>query len=186
MEKEFVVYQSKRKQIGLSLLGLFMVLMSLFIFLAGAADKQYLVMIVGVIGCVFFGACEVFIIKQVFKGKELVVLTVEGFYDYSSALATKKSLIHWSDVRTIESTRMVNQDFVSVYLKDPDAFLAKVSSFQRKAIKANSKMGYGEINITLQSANKCSNDQLIAKMHLFLDQAEKIGVLQSSSFEGSE
>ncbi|MDU5511628.1 STM3941 family protein [Enterococcus gilvus] len=169
MEKEFVVYQSKSKQIGLALLGILMVLASFFILIAGIVETQYVLMAVGIIGFLFFGACELFIIKQVFLGKKLVVLTDAGFYDYSSALATKDKLILWKEIDKIENKSMVNQSFVSVYLKEPEQFLSGLSSLQRKAIAANVKMGFGEINITLQSAKKCNDAQLIAKMNHFMD-----------------
>ena len=57
-----------------------------------------------------------------------------------------------------------------MYLKEPEQFLANVSTLQRKAIAANVKMGFGEINISLQSAKKCTNDQLIAKMNRFIEE----------------
>lgn len=169
MEKEFVVYQSKSKQIGLSFLGILMVLASFFILIAGIVETKYLFMIIGIIGFLFFGACELYIVRQVFLGKKLVVLTDAGFYDYSSALATKDQLIMWEEIDKIENKSMVNQSFVSVYLKEPEQVLSGLSSLQRKAIAANVKMGFGEINITLQSAKSCSDDQLMSKMDRFMN-----------------
>lgn len=171
MEKEFVVYQSKSKQIGLSVLGMLMVLASLFIFIAGIAETQYILMAIGIVGFLFFGACELFIVRQVFLGKKLIVLTNEGFYDYSSALATKDRLILWEEIDQIENKSMANQSFVSVYLKEPEPFLSGLSSLQKKAIAANVKMGFGEINLTLQSAKSCSADQLISKMNHFMNES---------------
>lgn len=169
MEKEFVVYQSKSKQIGLVFLGMLMVLASFFILIAGIIETKYVLMLIGIIGFLFFGACELFIVRQVFLGKKLVVLTDAGFYDYSSALATKDKLILWEEIEKIENKSMVNQSFVSVYLKEPEQVLSGLSSLQRKAIAANVKMGFGEINITLQSAKSCSDDQLISKMDRFMN-----------------
>lgn len=168
MGNEFVVYQSKVKQIGLSLLGIMMVIASLAVFFAGLADKQYVMILIGGISFAFFGFCEIAIVKQVIKGKKVVVLTSEGFYDYSSALSTKGRMISWSDVSRIEDTNMVGQEFVSVFLKEPEKFLEQLSSMQRTAVKANIKLGFGEINITLQSAKRCTNDQLIAQMNTYL------------------
>lgn len=172
MEKEYVVYQSKGKQLGLSLLGLFMVLMSIFVFIAGIMEARGLWLFtgIGLIGLLFFGLCELYIIKQLFVGKKLVVVTPEGFYDFSSATSTKDQMIPWNQVARIENKSILNQSFVSVYLKEPEQFLANVSTLQRKAIAANVKMGFGEININLQSAKKCTNDQLIAKMNCFIEE----------------
>jgi len=169
VEKEFVVYQSKSKQIGLSFLGILMVFASFFILVAGIIETKYILMLIGIIGFLFFGACELFIVRQVFLGKKLVVLTDAGFYDYSSALATKDQLVLWEEIDKIENKSMVNQSFVSVYLKEPEQVLSGLSSLQRKAIAANVKMGFGEINITLQSAKACTDDQLISKMNIYIE-----------------
>ncbi|MHC5229143.1 STM3941 family protein [Enterococcus sp. LJL99] len=163
-EEVFVVYQSKFKQIGLVLLGILMVLASFIPLFAGNS----LFIIIGIIGIGFFGSCEFYLIKQLIHGKKIVCLTTKGFYDYSSAMATKDLCILWDEVSEIEIKSMVNQSFVSVYLKDPDKVLANITGLQRKAIQANVKMGFGEINITLQSAKKCTNDELLVKMNQFL------------------
>lgn len=170
MEQTYIVYQSKIKQLGLSFLGLLMVLVCLFITFAGLSEGKYVMLIIGLISLMFFGACEGFIVKQVFKGngKRIVVLDKDGFYDYSSAIATKDRHILWSEVEKIENKRIMNQEFVSVYVKNSEEFLAKLSSFQRKSIKINVAMGFGEININLQSAKNCTNDQLVARMNNYL------------------
>jgi hypothetical protein len=171
MEK-FVVYQSKLKQVGLSLLGLLMVGASFAVCAGSLAEGSFLFSMLGIIGLIFFGFCAFFLIKQVFKSKPIIILNSEGFYDYSSALSAKKLLISWKDISKIEETSMLNQEFVSVYLKQPEEFLAKLSSFQRKAVQANIRMGFGEINITLQSAKHCTNEQLCVQMNRYLSLAK--------------
>lgn len=66
MEKELIIYQRKSKQIGLSLLGLMMVLASLLSLFLTLSEKRYLIALIGLTGLVFFGFCEIFIIKQIF------------------------------------------------------------------------------------------------------------------------
>lgn len=75
----------------------------------------------------------------------------------------------WEEIDKIENKSIVNQSFVSVYLKEPEQVLSGLSSLQRKTIAANVKMGFGEINITLQSAKSCTDDQLISKMNSFIE-----------------
>lgn len=164
MEERFVVYQSKMKQVGLVILALIMVLASFFILFIG----KPVFILVGVVGTLFFGYAAFYLMKQLFAGKKLVVLTEQGFYDYSSALATKERLIPWDEVAHIEEVGIVNQDFVSIYLKHPEQVLTNLSKVQRAGIKANVKMGFGEINITLQSAKKFTNEALIEEMLLYV------------------
>ncbi len=49
---------------------------------------------------------------------------------------------------------MHNQTFISVSVKDQEASLAKMSTLQRNATKANLKMRYPLINITLNTTGK--------------------------------
>ena len=170
MDRKYIVYQSKGKQFGLSLLGLFMVLMSLFVLLAGLTEAHWLYTGIGIIGVLFFGWCEYFIIRQLIHGKELAVLLPEGFCDYSTAYATKDQLISWSQIKMITNQSIAGQSFVSVWLKEPEDFLSRLSTVQRTAISANRKLGFGEINISLQSAKHCTNDQLIEKMNQFMEE----------------
>ncbi|MEY8258109.1 STM3941 family protein [Erysipelotrichaceae bacterium 66-17] len=168
MKNEHIVYQSKLKQAGLSVLGIFMVFMSLMVFLGGVIETNWLMLIIGLIALVFFGFCEFYIVKQLFHGKKLVVLTEKGFYDYSTATATKDRLIPWNEIAQIEDKSIMNQSFVSVTLKDPDKLLSSLSGLQKKSIAANVKLGFGQINVNLQSAKQCDNQQLIAMMKEFM------------------
>ena len=168
MKNEHIVYQSKLKQAGLSVLGIFMVFMSLMVFLGGVIETNWLMLIIGLIALVFFGFCEFYIVKQLFHGKKLVVLTEKGFYDYSTATATKDRLIPWNEIAQIEDKSIMNQSFVSVTLKDPDKLLSSLSGLQKKSIAANVKLGFAQINVNLQSAKQCDNQQLIAMMKEFM------------------
>lgn len=153
--------------VGLSLLGFLMVITSFAIFMGGLSDGEFLLIIIGLISLVFLGFCEFFLIKQVFKRKPIIILNTEGFYDYSSALSTKKLLIPWGDISKIEKASMINQEFVSVYLKQPEEFLDKLPQFQRKAVLVNIRMGFGEINIPLQSVKNCTSEQLSVQMNRY-------------------
>ncbi len=169
MSTDVIVYQSKMKQVGLSLLGLGMVVLSLFVAFAGSIESNYLILTLGILSAVFFGICDIYIFKQLIKGKELVILTDDGFYDYSSAIATNDLLVSWSDVDRIQSKQVINQTFVSIYLKTPDKYLSQLSSYKQKLIAANIEMGLGEINIVLQNAKNCSQEELIELMNGYLN-----------------
>lgn len=170
MSTDVIVYQSKLKQLGLLLLGLGMVVLSLFVAFAGSIESNYLILILGIFSVLFFGICDIYILKQLIKGKELVILTDDGFYDYSSAIATNDLLVSWSDVDRIQSKQVINQTFVSIYLKTPDKYLSQLSSYKQKLIAANIEMGLGEINIVLQNAKHCRPGDLITAMNRYLNQ----------------
>jgi len=77
--------------------------------------------------------------------------------------------VSWSDVDRIQSKQVINQTFVSIYLKTPDKYLSQLSSYKQKLIAANIEMGLGEINIVLQNAKNCSQEELIELMNGYLN-----------------
>ncbi|WP_061100555.1 STM3941 family protein [Enterococcus faecalis] len=79
MDEELIIYRSKLKQIGLSLLGFLMVVTSLAVLMGGLVDGEFLLIIIGLIGSSFFGFCEFSLIKQVFKRKPVIILNSEDF-----------------------------------------------------------------------------------------------------------
>lgn len=168
MGTDYVVYQSKWKQLGLSPVGVLMTLAGLFVLVGGLTERQYVAALVGLVGLLFFGFCTVVIIRQLFVGKQLVVLTDEGFFDYTSATATKDLLIPWDQIEKIENKSLAQQTFVSVYLRDSEELFSGLSTFQKKAIAANKRMGFGDININLQNAKQCTDAQLIVRMDAYL------------------
>lgn len=62
--------------------------------------------------------------------------------------------VPWEDIENVQLHHMFNQTFISVSVKDQEAYLAKMSTLQRNATKANLKMGYPLINITLNTTGK--------------------------------
>lgn len=187
----FIVYQSRAKQLGLAILGAIMVGVGAVLLYLGfrnpsayyefnplsMKDDSFGVefIIIGVICVLFFGMCEAYILKSLVVGKELVVLTPRGFYDRSSALAMKKLMIPWSEVVRIEKVQMQvsvrPQTFVTVGVRDTEGYLAQLPAWKRKAVQANLKLGFDVVAITLQSAKHCSYDQLVEKMRAYAQSA---------------
>lgn len=179
MKEEFVVYQSKGKQLLLIFLAVIMTGVSVFLifpqdldvgFLGGSGS--FLIPLVGIIGTIFFCFCLGYSIKLLLLGKPVVILTKEGFYDYSSALATKDRLIPWKDVTDIGVFNVSGQNFISIRLENREEFLASLSTITRKAAQANLKLGSYEINITMQSAKNVSLEELLMHMAEYCDAAK--------------
>lgn len=180
MKEEFVVYQSKSKQFLMIILAITMTMASIFLIVSKDLEVgflgfrvPYVVSLVGVFGLIFFGFALFHFIKQLLIGKIIVILTGEGFYDYSSALATKDRLILWKDVADIGVFTISGQDFISVQLNNREEFLDSLSTITRKAAQANLKLGSYEINITLQSAKKVTIQELLFQMCTFYESAHK-------------
>lgn len=179
MKEEFVVYRSKGKQFLLVMLAIMMTIVSIFLIFTKdleidflGSSSTYIITLIGIIGVTLFGFFSIYSIKQLFSEKPVVVLTKQGFYDYSSAMATKDHLIPWDDVSDIGIFTISGQNFITIRLKNREAFLASLSPIARKATQANLKLGSYEINITMQSAKDVSLEELLERMFTFLEATE--------------
>lgn len=165
---DYIVYKSRLKQIAIVLGGGLMVAASIVVLVVGWRRGRADYLFGGAIGLLFFGFAEIFAIQMIFIGNKLLVVTNEGFYDFSSAIATKKLLIPWESIKEIKQTEVrmkgTAKPFITVFLKNPETFLAQLPAVKRAAIALNIKMGTGEINITLQSAKHRDFDGALKKM----------------------
>lgn len=108
--------------------------------------------LIGLLSIAFFGWGFIILIKRIFTSYSLLIVDEQGMTDHSSALAL--GFVPWEDIENVQLRHMLNQTFISVSVKDQEAYLAKMSTLQRNATKANLKMGYPLINITSNTTGK--------------------------------
>lgn len=170
--KELVIYQSKTKQLMLVFLAVIMVAASLLVFLAGLEMqvlRHFLFIAIGVIGLLFFGFCLLYLIKDLIIGKKLVVVNEQGFYDFSSAIASK-DMIAWGRVEELGIYTIQGQVFITVFLLDGEEFIEGLPFMKRTAAKANIKLGAGHININTQAIKGMTRDELLYEMSNFFEE----------------
>ena len=165
--KELVVYQSKGKQLKFVFLALVMVAASLFVLLMGIGSTKITFIAIGAIGTLFFGFCLLYMFKDLIVGKKLLVVNDKGFYDYSSAIASK-DFIGWEQVQELGTYSIQGQVFITVFLFDGEEFLQTLPVMKRTAVKANVKLGAGQININTQAIKGMTRDELLHEMSNFL------------------
>ena len=97
MDNRLEIPSSRFKNTILSLSGILMTLMSGFMLLAGLYSGSYLynlfTIIIGLFGTLFFGSATLFYFKNIFVSKPILIINNDGFYDNSSILSMKNSLI---------------------------------------------------------------------------------------------
>ena len=177
MDNRLEMRSSRLKNIIFSLLSALMTSMSGFILLAGLfGGKATLSDIfftlykifytfLGLFGTLFFGSATLFYFKNIFVSKPILIINNDGFYDNSSILSMKNSLIRWDSVRKIKNMPMMGQEMVSIFMKDQDAYLDKLSLFKRWLTKMNIGMGYGEITINMNQINNLDGEELTEIMN---------------------
>lgn len=179
----FTVYQAKGRQVFLLFLDSLLVLLNLFVIYLGWLGESLSYCIVGGCGTVLFVVWGGLLMRYFFKGKILVQLTTEGFYDYSSLAATGQLLIRWEDVSDIQEITFGGQTFVSVKLVNEADYLAHLSAYKRWLGQANTKLTGTPVNLVLQTARFMTAGELLERMTADWKQAvgspEKDGFAES-------
>jgi hypothetical protein len=108
-----------------------------------------LVIIIGVASILFFGACFLFGVFRLLSNKPGLILTADGFEDYSSFIGGQ--FIKWQEVEGIDSLQVQKQNFIRVFLKDPNNIIAKAKGLRKFAMKMNYKFYGSPIHISANS-----------------------------------
>ena len=103
-----------------------------------------------IFGIFFFGLCSYYYAKRIFQNQPLLQVDETGVTDHSSAFAVGH--IPWEDIVSIQLTSYLNQTFISIAVKNEEAYLAQMNFLQRSAYKANLRMGFPLINISLNTS----------------------------------
>ena len=180
MDNRLEIRSSRLKNIILSLLGILMTSMSAFMLLSGLygsslhiGSRLYevsilysiFIILIGLFGTLFFGATTLFYIKNIFIIKPNLILENDGFYENSSILSMKNSLISWDSVRKMKNMPMMGQGMVSIFMKDQDAYLNELPLFKRLITKMNIALGYGEITINMNQIKNLDGEELAKTMN---------------------
>ena len=169
MDNRIEIFSGTFNNIKISLMGIFMTIMSAVIILIGFCSGSILykvfTFIFGAFGVLFFGAGTLFCIKNIFIIKPTLILDNDGFYENSSIVSMKNTLISWDSVSKIKNMPMMGQGMVSIFMKDQEAYLEKLPIFKRLITKMNLALGYGEITINMNQIQNMDGEELTETMN---------------------
>jgi hypothetical protein len=93
----------------------------------------------GLISITFFGFVGLLILRKLVDKSPGLIISDKGITDNSSGV--NAGFIPWSDIIAIKETKVVNQKFINIVVKNPDEYIDRQkSSFKKKTMKANYKM----------------------------------------------
>ncbi|MEM1484542.1 STM3941 family protein [Oscillospiraceae bacterium PP1C4] len=168
MEDRVIIEQSFIKQLRLTLLGVVMLGVSLFLVVV---RDSFFTFLIGIVGSVFFGMCFAFILYRLARPKNILVIDSNGFTDNSTAIAG--ATIYWHEVEGIFISSICKQLFICVTLKDTDKFLKKLHPAKAMLVKANMALSSAPIQISLSSTNAKYDEVIsIMKNYHFAHQAK--------------
>lgn len=162
---ELVIERNPKKSRKILWSGIFITLLSVLLLVAGVQSGQLFILVIGIAGVLFFGMCMVVLIKRNAKSRVVMILSHRGLDDRCAASSV--GLIPWHCISSVAVVAIGGQTFLGVYLKDVEGFLQNFSGLRAKAIRANIRMDYPPICITLQEAD-CNIVDLELQVHQFL------------------
>ncbi len=124
---------------------------------------------IGIVGLIFLVPMALIFIWAAFRGP-LLIITSEGFTDNSSAVAA--GFIPWDMVSRMVLVGFNGQVSVSVYLKDPQAYVEKLPSFKKYVAEQHLAASYGPVNIHLMATALRPQD-ILARMIEFWEASKK-------------
>jgi hypothetical protein len=158
------IQNSRTKLAALFILALLFVAAGLWFLLkpqdiaSSAFNDEGVLRLIGVATLVFSSGCSIFIINKLTDKKPGVVISDDGFLDRSNAGSI--GFVPWSDVISIDETKVLNQKFVSVDIKDPERYInLQQGNFKRTLINANFK-SFGYVVSISANGLQCHHHQL--------------------------
>ena len=157
---------SERVEIKLSKVKLFIMLLGCLLFVTAGIlfiinPKNYesflirsptFILISGWTSVLFFGFIGFFILKKIGNKLPGLVISEEGITDNSSGLSA--GFIPWSDIIAIKETKVVNQKFINIVVKDSQLYIDRQKNgLKRRAMQTNYNMWGTAIGISVNGLN---------------------------------
>ena len=103
----------------------------------------------------FFGMCGIYGLIKLFDSKPGLVISREGIFDNSSAMAG--GMIPWGTICSIASSGTQSQMSLIVIVADPEEFMGRQNSFKRFWMKCNYKFYGSPIHISTIALKRVDN-----------------------------
>jgi hypothetical protein len=120
------------------------------------------IFIIGLASILFFGLAGFFTLKKMENKSPGLVISDEGVFDNTTAV--NAGLIPWTDVLEIKETKVANQTFINLVVKNPQEYIDKQkSAFKRKLMQMNYDTYGTVIGISVNGLN-CDYRELKATL----------------------
>jgi len=118
--------------------------------------------IIGYASILFFGLCAYFFIRKLPDNKPGLVIDDTGVFDNSGGLSA--GIILWSDMEEISVIQIQKQKMIMIYLKNPQEYIDRQTSFlKKKGMQLNYK-SYGTPISISSTGLKTSFDKLYSEI----------------------
>ena len=112
--------------------------------------NQIIIFIVGLASVLFFGLVAITVFRKLSDKKAGLIINRQGIIDNSSGVST--GLVLWSDIEEIKISRVLNQKFLMVIVRNPQEYIGKVANpLKKKGMEMNYKTYGSPISISSNS-----------------------------------
>ena len=157
LEKEIIIYPSILKLVGVFILSIIFVLIGAILITLGfnidigidtsikEGYSRSAIGVVGIVGCLFFGLCGIYIAKRLFVRKPSIIINEDGFTDNASAVGV--GFLKWSEIKGFKVYDFMGQKFLGIEPIDIEGTLKRASKAKRILLNMNKGLGTAVINI---------------------------------------
>ena len=145
------IYPSRGRLVLPGFASLFFVLLGLWLGFGGEASgiPGWRVVAGSYLGVPFFSACLCYAAYRLIARRPALVLCLEGIVDQGSAVSA--GLVRWEEIERIFAGSIQQQSFVSIAVKSPDDFLARVGGVKAKLMRMNIGLVGAPVNIPVDA-----------------------------------
>ena len=116
-----------------------------FLLVAGDDEARW----VGIAGIVFFGACALVFLWQLFDRRPRLIIDDIGVFDRTLRVGR----IPWDDIEDASLASIQGQAFICLSLRDEAQWVAKLPPLQRRLVGANRALGFSGLNLNLSGVD---------------------------------
>ncbi|MEM8653966.1 MAG: STM3941 family protein [Pseudomonadota bacterium] len=137
-----LIHADRRKMNRVLALGVGFVAVSLFLLVTGIDSGAPLLIGIGAIGAVFFGWCTWIGVTMWLGRKPLIAMDAKGVAVF------RHPHLPWENFERVDVTGFLDEGFVRIVVRDPDAFLAGMPVVSRLLARANTALADGHIFVS--------------------------------------
>lgn len=116
-------------------------------------------------GIPFFSFGGLFFLSRLLWPKPAVVVDDAGLLDNASAVSA--GFIPWADISGVRISSVMNQQFLAVYVTDPEKYLRRANPLKRAVMRANQSGVGTAITIPLPNLSVSADELLsVVRKHL--------------------
>jgi len=157
--RALVIYTPKKQLIRDMLVSVAFVAISIWMLAFPAEEIGLDGTLAAYIGIPFFGLCGLFFLSRLLWPKPAVVVNDAGLLDNASAFGV--GLIPWTEISGVRISSFMKQQFLAVYVADPEKYLNRANPLKRAIMRSTQSMIGTGITIPL-SALPVSADELLS------------------------